>query len=153
MSEINEGSEQLSEEELTTQVNELLSALSPYNNLKAAVLANQHVVLAMIDNDPSLLEGDDAESQEFRETTEKFQKFSSELREEMANVGLRAEDGHALRDIMIRRERRVADLVFLQEYLPKMQSLYKKLHYKNGVDGEIRWDQQTLGTIFEEGKN
>jgi len=153
MSERNEGTEQLSEEEIVAQVQELMVALKPYNNLKSSVLHNQHYATQTLESDPSLVEGDDEEAQYFRDAIEKNKRFTKDLQVEMANVGLKAEDGYAYRDIATREERRIADLIFLREFFVKMQDLYKRLHYKNGTDGEIRWDQQTLGTAFEEGKN
>lgn len=152
MDEQEDVGEQLSEEEIVAQIQELLVALEPYNNLSASVLHNQHYSTEMFESDPSLTEGDDENGQYYRDLAQKWKRFSNELREEMANanVGLEPEDGYAYRDIMTRSERRMVDLIFLREYLPKMEALYKRLHYKNGVDGDIRWDQQTLGTFLEE---
>lgn len=150
MSEIEEIGEQLSEEEIAAEAQRLMKALSPFNNLKTAVLSNQHLGLNQIDSDPSMLEGDDEDSQYFRDKVDMWRQFSEDLRNEMEAVGLKAEDGYAYRDINNRSERRMADLIILREFLPKMEALYKRLHYKNGVDGEIRWDQQTMGTLFKE---
>jgi hypothetical protein len=150
MSETEDAGEQLSEEEIAAEVQNLLVSLRPFNNLKASVLENQHYGMRMIESDPDMLEGDDEQSKEFRVMAQKWKDLSLDLREAMVEVGLKAEDGYAYRDINNRSERRMADLIFLRDYLPKMEALYKRLHYKNGIDGEIRWDQQTLGTIFEE---
>jgi hypothetical protein len=112
----------------------------------------RHCTLTMIESDPDLLNGEDKASQSFREIHKKLSDFSLDLREEMAKVALRAEDGIAYMDIRSRTDRVMADIIFLREFVPKVKELYKRLHYKNGVDGEIRWDQQTLGTLFPEEK-
>lgn len=152
MNETFDGGEQLSEEEIAAQVQELLTAIELYNNLIVSVLHNQHYMTKTFESDPSLTEGDDEDSGYFKNLIEETRNFSVDLREEMADpkIDIKAEDGYALRDIMCRAERKMADLMFLREYLPKMEKLYKKLHYKNGVDGDIRWSQEIMGTHIEE---
>ena len=145
MSEICEVGEQLSEEEITEEVQRILVFLQPYNNLKASVMRNRHHGMEMVESDPSLTKGDDKESQHFRDTVSNWEEYSEDLKKEMLAVGLKAEDGYAYQDIMSRKDRKITDLTFLREYAPKIDALYHRL--------KARWGQGIMGTTFDENKN
>jgi hypothetical protein len=153
MSEICEVGEQLSQEEISKQIEELIIALRPYNNLKASVMHNKHHGMVMVETNTELLKGENEDAEKFRQAVERWKEYSHELREGMAVVGLEPGHGYAYQDIKARTDRRMADLTFLREYYEKIKNLRERLHYKNGKDGEILWDQNIMGTIFDGEKN
>ncbi|MFA6963400.1 MAG: hypothetical protein WC227_01645 [Patescibacteria group bacterium] len=145
MSEIEEVGEQLSQEEISKEIEELIIALRPYNNLKTSVMHNKHHGVASVEADPRSLEGNTPDDIKFRNVVKRWEEYSDELRKGMVTVDLEPGHGYAYQDVRSRDGKRMIDLIFLREYYEKIKNLHEILSQK--------WDQSIMGTTFEGDKN
>lgn len=138
MNEIDDGGEQLSEEEIGQEIAKLMEELSFYNSLHASIMAGEFYWMSLFVKGAKA-DGSPEEHHVAEQNLAEKERFSSDLREEMEKAGLTREDGLAENDIRMRWPDAcsTADVYFLREYKEKIKQLYEGMSAKGYSHSEI----------------
>jgi len=132
MSEMENGGEHLSEDEIKKEIDRIYKLIGQYNNLNASVRAGGHYMLKTMQEI-----AEHATDDEFNKMMERYTLVSDNIAVGMSEVGLASEDGVRVQRIDFDRSYTMDDLIFLREYIIKMDRLYDFLQSKGCSDEEL----------------